>query len=201
MVMIHSKPTSSQKAKAQISKMKKMNKKQLASYGKRIEKKFKLRDEKSEKMTGLMVFISKGSEYPDEVRFYQGGASIDFTGQETGQDDFFVVEALEKKIPVYILYRDDDREFRYLGCVDYTYPYQVIQRGQAVDTTLMRFKVVTSIPSTEAQSCGKLDLPSFTGKCTYGYKNGAASYLGFEDKLMFNPVSTYMRSFVPIMET
>ena len=192
--------TPSQKDKLRMEKMLGMNKNQLASYGRKIYKRLELRDEKTNKMTGLMVFISKGSEYPDEIRFYPSGASIDFTGQETGQDDFFVIEALRRKIPIYILYRDDDKEFRFLGCVDYTYPYQVIQRGEATDTTLARFKVVTSIPSAEVQTCGKLDLPSFTGKCTFGYKNGAANFLGFEDNLMFNPVSTFMRSFVPIMD-
>ena len=187
--------TSSEQAKIQIAKMEKMNKNEMDSYRRRITKKIEM----SNKMTGIMVFISKGSQYPDEIRLYPAGASIDFTGQESGQDDFLVVEALEKKLPVYILYRDDNKEFRFLGCVDYTYPYEVIQRGEATDTSLMRFKVVTSIPSSDVQSCGKIDLPSSTGKCTFGYKNGAANFLGLQDSLMFNPISTFMRSFVPIV--
>ena len=148
-------------------------------------------------MTGVMVFISEGSDYSDDVRCYETGSSIDFTGTVSGLNDHYVVEALENKLDVHMFYRKDKKEFKYLGLVDYNFQHQIIPRGEAEDTFMMRFKVVTSLPEYSRRVCDKKDLPIGN---TYGYKNGCAHFLGLSDKLLITPASAYWKCFVPFDE-
>lgn len=67
-------------------------------------------------MNALAIFISGDSEYADHVHVEETRAYAYFTGQNTGQDDHFVIEAVRRSIPVHVFYRKTGgTEFKYLG--------------------------------------------------------------------------------------